>query len=324
MKKNTNNNNQEKFREKISDVTGRLEETLNEITDKAKGLTEKPQQAVNNILDVNNDGKIDINDAIIYALKLPKVKIDRSKFLKREFSRKFPEDVVLKAIASNPMQANITLEEIDKIADEIIKYERRCVSGISAALGLPGGAAVPATITVDIIQYYGYTLRAAQKLMYLYGFPEIQINEDVENLDTETINTLTITLGVMFGVTNASKALKSIAKALAIGVEKHLLKTALTKTTIYPIVKSISKWFGIKMTKSVYAGFFKKAIPVIGGALGGGLTYLMFKPSCDRLKYTLRDTMLSNPNYVSTEEDDIIDIETLDENYNIMNDFNIG
>ena len=46
------------------------------------------------------------------------------------------------------------------------------VSGISAALGAPGGAAMAATIPTDIMQYYGYTL-GAQELMYLYGFPEI-------------------------------------------------------------------------------------------------------------------------------------------------------
>lgn len=63
-----------------------------------------------------------------------------------------------------------------------------------------------------------------------------------------------------------------MAKALSIGVERKLINTALTKGTIYPIVKNVAKWFGIKMTKEVFAGFFKKAIPVIGGIIGGGIT----------------------------------------------------
>ena len=85
-------------------------------------------------------------------------------------------------------------------------------------------------------------------------------------------------------------------------------KNALTKGTIYPIVKSISKWFGVKMTKEVFAGFFKKAIPLVGGVVGGGLTYATFKPCCDKLKEVLQDTYLSNPNYKEKRED-IIDIE---------------
>ena len=81
----------------------------------------------------------------------------------------------------------------------------------------------------------------------------------------------------------------------------------MTKGTIYPIVKSVAKWFGVKMTKQVFAGFFKKAIPVVGGVIGGGLTYVSFKPCCDKLRATLQNTMLSNPDYCSTnEEDDLI------------------
>ena len=99
-----------------------------------------------------------------------------------------------------------------------------------------------------------------------------------------------------------------MAKALGTGVEKQLLKKALTKGTIYPIVKNISKWFGVKMTKEVFAGFFKKAIPVVGGVIGGGLTYATFKPCCVKLKSVLEDTYLSNPEYREKGED-VIDIE---------------
>ena len=100
-------------------------------------------------------------------------------------------------------------------------------------------------------------LRAAQKLMYLYGFPEIDVEEKGQVFDTETMNVLIICLGVMYGAAGANTALKTMAKALAVGVEKQLLKRALTKGTIYPIVKSVAKWFSVKMTKEIFAGFFK-------------------------------------------------------------------
>lgn len=61
------------------------------------------------------------------------------------------------------------------------------------------------------------------------------------------------------------------------------------------------------MTKEVFAGFFKKAIPVIGGVVGGGLTFVTFKPCCDKLKKSLQNTLLSNPNYKETREENIID-----------------
>ena len=60
------------------------------------------------------------------------------------------------------------------------------------------------------------------------------------------------------------------------------------------------------MTKEVFAGFFKRGIPVVGGVIGGGITYASFKPCCYRLKDALKDTKLSNPNHQSTEEENEI------------------
>lgn len=256
---------------------------------------------------------IDIEDIIVLGLKTPGVGIDRDDFLKKELMKKYPENVIKKAIATTPAQAGIRNAEIDVIADNVIKFERTCVSGISAILGAPGGAAMAATIPADIVQYYGYMLRTAQKLLYLYGFPEIDIDEKSQKFDSETLNILTICLGVMYGVAGASNAIKAVAKALAVGVEKKLINAALTKGTIYPIVKEAAKWFGKKMTKEVFAGFFKKAIPVVGGVVGGGITYLSFKPCCDKLKASLQDTFLSNPHHEETGDDIFVEIDYLEE-----------
>lgn len=52
----------------------------------------------------------------------------------------------------------------------------------------------------------------------------------------------------------------------------------------------------------MFAGFFKKTIPVVGGVLGGGITFLIFKPCCDKLKAALQKTILSDPNYQINED----------------------
>lgn len=134
-------------------------------------------------LDANNDGTFDIQDVIILAVRTPGVHVTRSSFLRKELFKNHPDDVIEDAIARTPALAGIPAEEIDRIANEVIKLERNCVSGISAALGMPGGAAMAATIPADIVQYYGYTLRAIQKLLYLYGFPEIDSDADGICLD---------------------------------------------------------------------------------------------------------------------------------------------
>ncbi|MCH5257050.1 MAG: EcsC family protein [Lachnospiraceae bacterium] len=276
------------------------------IADKTKDIVIKSRDSIINTIDANENGEIDIEDFIILGLRTPGIRVNRSDFLKKELLKNYPQEVIDDAISYNPAHAKIPVNEIDKIADEVIKFERNCVSGISTALGMPGGVAMVATIPADIVQYYSYMLRATQKLMYLYGFPEIDTNEKGQKFDSETMNLLIICLGVMYGVQGTSNAIRAMARALGTGVEKKLLKTALTKGTIYPIVKSVSKWFGIHMTKEVFAGFFKKAIPVVGGVIGGGITYLSFKPCCNKLKESLQDTLLSNPEHRASEDEYII------------------
>lgn len=271
-----------------------------------KNAIENVKSAIVNQLDQNGNGELDIADIIALAVQVPGIHVNRAAFLQKELFKNHTQDVIDAAISTTPALSGISSEEIDKIAEEVIRFERNCVSGISAALSAPGGWAMAATIPADIIQYYGYTLRATQKLLYLYGFPEIDNDENGLQLDTETLNTIILCLGVMNGVAGANNAIKGMAKALAIGVEKQLMKKALTKGTLFPFVKGIVKWFNIKLTKAVFTGFFKKAIPLVGGAIGGGLTYLSFKPCCMRLKNALQDTMLSNPEHISSESENAV------------------
>ena len=301
----SDNTNKERFK-KVTDGAKKFASDAKKGLVKAKDGALTLKDGIAAKIDQNGDGTVDITDVIMMAVKVPGVHVTRASFLQKELYKSYPQDVIDKAIETTPAQAGIASEDLDKIADAVINFERNCVSGISVALGAPGGWAMAATIPADIAQYYGYTLRALQKLMYLYGFPEIDTDEEGLFIDTETMNMIILCLGVMNGVAGANNAVKGFAKALAVGVEKQLMKKALTKGAFYPFVKSVAKWFGVKMTKEVFAGFFKKAIPIVGGVVGGGITFLSFKPCCLRLKNALQDTMLSNPNHVSTAQEDKI------------------
>lgn len=291
---------------------------VSNITQKSKDTIGTVQQGLTKTMDRNGDGKIDIEDIIIISLGIPGIRINRAEFLQKELQRYCTQEEISNAIEHNLTYAKISNEIIDKIADQVIKYERNCVSGISTALSMPGGLAMAATIPTDIAQYYGYMLRATQKLMYLYGFPEIDTSEKNGTFDSETVNTLTICLGVMYGVAGANSALRAMATGLANGISKKIMSTALTKGTLYPIVKNIAKWFGVKMTKKMLVGVVQKTVPVIGGVVGGGITFVTFKPCCDKLKKALQNTSLSNPNYVPSK-DDIIVINDVDDEECIKN-----
>ena len=88
----------------------------------------KSKNAVVNAIDQNGDGHIDSSDIIIMALKVPGVKINREKFLKRELNRYCTKEQINLAIATTPSTAQINPALINKIADEVIKFERNAVS----------------------------------------------------------------------------------------------------------------------------------------------------------------------------------------------------
>lgn len=229
------------------------------------------------------------------ALKVPGVKIDREKFLRKELITYYSDSVVNDAIAFNPAYADIRREAIDKIAKKVIAYETNKVSAISFAAGLPGGWAMAATIPADLAQYFGFALRVMQKLAYLYGFDDFELNED--NLNDNTMNEMLIFLGVMFGVQEANAGVKVIAQMASKKVSKSLAQKALTKGAVYPIIKKIATNVGIKMTKQVFANGVAKVIPVVGGVVNGGLTFMTFRPCCNRLKKSFSELNLSDPDY---------------------------
>ena len=84
-----------------------------------------------------------------------------------------------------------------------------------------------------------------------------------------------------------------MSSALAKQILKKLPQKALTKTFYYPIVKGICKFFGVSMTKSLFAKGVSKAVPILGGVVSGGITFATLRPMGQRLADTLDDAHFS-------------------------------
>lgn len=276
-----------------------------EETAKKQSAVEKAKLAAINAIDENGNGKIDIEDIIVKGLKTPGIKINRAEFLRKTLQKRFPQETIELAIAESPMRANVAQTEIDKMANDAINFERVCASGISAALSAPGGFAGIAAIPVDLTQYYAYLLRMAQKLLYLYGFPQIDTEEKGEKFDDGTMNTLILCFGVMYGVAGANKALLALARGLGNGLSKKFMKAAVTKGTVYPVLKKVAGVFGARLNKQITSKAIQNSVPVAGAVIGGGITFFSFKSCGEKLKKTLRDTYLSNPDYQPQFEDKV-------------------
>ena len=248
----------------------------------------------NKPLDVIKEN-IDIEKLVRVAFKVPGIKVNREKFLKKELKKYYPEETVQLAIKKNPAYAGVSKECVQTIAKQVINFETNKVSAISFAAGIPGGFAMAATIPADITQYFAFLLRGMQKLAYIYGFEDFQLNED--EIDEDTLNQLLIFLGVMFGVQGANTIVKKLAASTAARVSKTLAQKALTKGVIYPIAKKVLKQVGIKLTKQIFANGVGKIIPVAGGIICGGLSYVSFKPCLNKLKSSFEELQLWDPEY---------------------------
>ena len=62
---------------------------------------------------------------------------------------------------------------LDKIASDCISYHTNIASGTSFVAGLPGGLAMIGTIPADVAQFYFHVFVIAQKLSYVYGYPDL-------------------------------------------------------------------------------------------------------------------------------------------------------
>ena len=129
-----------------------------------------------------------------------------------------------------------------------------------------------ATIPADLTQYYGFVIRVAQELAYIYGWKEL--SSDSSELDSDTESQLIVFIGVMSSVSAANGTIARLFGEQAMkAVEKKVAAKALTKTWYYPIAKKIAAMLGQRMVKETFAEGVSKAVPVLGGAISGGLTF---------------------------------------------------
>ena len=170
------------------------------------------------------------NKVLETSLRLPFVKVNREEFLTKELTKFCTPMEVMTALDDTPLKV-LNKKEIDKLANQCINYHLTMVCGTSALMGLPGGWWMAGTIPTDLTQFYGHILSLMQKLIYLYGWPSLtNVNQQ---LDDESLNIMTLFVGVMMG--------------------NKLAVEALTK-----VVGQMSKNAGIKISEGIMAHYIIK------------------------------------------------------------------
>ncbi len=229
------------------------------------------------------------NKVLTKVMQMPGVKVTRDSFLTEKLSV-YCTASQLSTVLGKGTIGNVEMSVLDDIANECIRQHTLIVTSISTAMGIPGGLAMLGTVPGDVLQYYYHVFVLAQKLAYVYGYPDLC---DENGKFTESAaSLLTVFVGVMGGVAAAQKVIQEVAEQVQKEILKRLPRYALTKGAIYPFVKQVAKWIGISLTKQSFAKGVSKFVPLLGGLISGGLTYATFRPQAKKLKGSLKGTMM--------------------------------
>lgn len=212
--------------------------------------------------------------------KIPGYRVKRRMFLFEVLTDNNYSDHDINRVLDGNIIETLDSNEVRRIANDRISYRKNIVTGISAALGIPGGVTGAATAPADIIQFFYHASVLSQELAYLYGYPDIwdDSSEILKGNDA-----VLIFIGTMLGVGSASQLLKEVTSRLAIYAPQKIMKKAITKSLVYKVVKEVLSYIGIKVTKEKFAKYIGKVIPVVGGIVSGGLTYYTFGANADKL-----------------------------------------
>ena len=249
---------------------------------------QRKEQLKTEVIPTNEEEAEEFAKAIMQrAASLKVVKINRGDFLRSEIKRRFPEIDADFAVETTPAETGIAPEDLDRMAIDVIDLETKKCAGLSFLAGIPGGLAMVGTVPADLAQYFAHVMRIEQKLAYIYGWQTF-LNEEDE-VDDETVMKLVVLMGVMMQVGGAANAVTTFAANTArAGIEKAIQKQALTKTFWYNPMKKVLRYLGVNLTKQTFAKTASKVVPVIGGAISSGMTYMAYKPGAERLRRYLR------------------------------------
>ena len=258
-----------------------------QVVDATKGALDNATDAYRETFDQFKSTLPAFDDIVAQAIRLPGTSVNRADYLTEVVGAKHAPLIVHASVETTPRQAGLTPREIEKIAKKSLGRDGRRTTALSFAAGIPGGVAGAVTIPADLVQFYGYLIRAIQKLTYLYGWRDL-VHIDANQADVATAAALVIMLGVMSKVGRADDALARLARLRASGADDTRLRTALAARAMQEEVNAISSELTKRLAHRLTGQVAGKAVPIVGGIVSGFITGSGFDEMAKRLLAQLK------------------------------------
>ena len=233
-----------------------------------------------------------IEEAINKAINHQGVKVDREEFLYQIFSSRVAD--IQQVLDSGPVEAGIPREELADIAHKLIVERTGASSVAPIKSAIPGQQGAEPVKLNDRELFFATALRIAQELSYIYGAKDMWVDGQFDNEKVK--NRLMVYCGVMFGVSGAASAVRIITSKIA---------STATKASPLRIIKGIFKKSLFR--KALSSGIVKSAIPVVSGAVSGGINYAAMLPMAKKLLSALDEAAFDY-----TEEEFATDVAVIE------------
>ncbi len=227
---------------------------------------------------------MDINSIILKAIDNPATRVDREQFLRETMFTYKPNlaQYEQQDFINNPVRA-LGINEVNYIADKVIKNSVWKTTGLSFLAGLPGGAWGIAAAAPDVAQNLCYYIILSQKLAYLYG---VNFYESTFSTDEYRNSSTLLCLGFMFDVNSVDMLIQKILDSAWQTSGKEVVEF-LMRTAGFALAKKILVVVGEKLTQKGATNVLGKAVPVLGGLLSGGMTFTSFRNSAASMQQKL-------------------------------------
>lgn len=224
-----------------------------------------------------------VASALVHAAAFPGIRVDRVRFLSEALKKQCPTRNVWEAVASTPQRVGISSEDIDAIANRVIREEAMGLTAFSAISGIPKGWFILMSLPADVAQYYARMLRLVQKMHYLYGGEELEF--DGGKATDQTKERLLELMGAMYGNTDARETIGTISTAISTKFESKTNSKVRKKILSTAPVQRATEYLNQKVpVTKLIAGAERSVIPYGKMLASGVVSYAAFREMAKRLK----------------------------------------
>ena len=224
------------------------------------------------------------NKIIVTAVSSDILRVDRADFIREQMSHCMPGIDRDAAEVISPRHV-LDKRDFDRFVRKSVDYHMRLACLASAGAGLGGGWLLLGTIPADILQFYSHAIVLLQKMLYLYGWP--QLTGRSGSMDDESRRIVTLFLGEMMGAGIVSALAGEIAEAAVKQAAIRLPQNAAVQVAVDRALEYVIKTTGVKLSKDALGRGVSKVVPFIGAPVSAAITYRTFRVMASRLRRAL-------------------------------------